>query len=260
MKDSPEMSLSRPDVNKLDRLAVGVPLGQVVPRRVDPVAEMVMLADPRSVAAERFRRLKTILDQKEAPQVVVVCSAIPGEGKSFVAANLGLAYAADTKGETLLVDADLRQPSLGRWITPEPNIGMSHVLTGQAELEHGLVTLKNTPLRVLTAGQAVPDPLELLGSKWARVLSTLRGRFHRIVIDTPAAMLFADAEVLSATSDGVLLVTRSEVTPEAVYRKGLASLASSRVLGVVLNDIRPNLADRQRVEESYYDHYRRERT
>jgi len=244
-------------LDKLERLAEGVPLGQVVPRKIEPSPEVVMLADPRSVAAERFRRLKTVLDHKEAPQVIVVCSAIPGEGKSFVALNLALAYAGDPKGETLLVDADLRQPGLGRWISPEPNLGLTHVLLQEADLEHGLIAVKNSPLKLLAAGRTVPDPIELLSSKWAKLLSALRGRFHRIVVDTPPAMLFADAEVMAATSDGVLLVTRSERTTETVFRRGLTGLSGNRVLGVVLNDLRPNLADRQSAEEGYYDSYRR---
>jgi capsular exopolysaccharide synthesis family protein len=245
-------------LDKLDKLAAGVPLGQVVPRKIEPAPELVMLADPRSVAAERFRRLKTVMDHKEAPQVIVVCSAIPGEGKSFVATNLALAYAADTKGETLLVDADLRQPGLARWVNPEPNLGLTHVLLQEADLEHGLIAFKNSPLKLLAAGRSVADPIELLSAGWAKLLSVLRGRFHRIIVDTPPAMLFADAEVLAATSDGLILVARSEKTPEAAFRRGLTTLSGNRVLGVVINDMRPNLADRQRSEEGYYDAYRRQ--
>ena len=89
----------------------------------------------------------------------MVTSAGPAEGKSFVAMNLALAFAAEREGDVLLLDADLRRPSIARWIAPAPKVGLAELLAGRTEFMHALLELGNCPLHVLPAGEPPGDPL-----------------------------------------------------------------------------------------------------
>jgi capsular exopolysaccharide synthesis family protein len=223
-----------------------------------------MLNSSRSVAAEKFRRLKTVLvnEFETPPQVLVVTSAGPSEGKSLVSLNLALALAADTQGETLLIDADLRRPTLDQWLDPAPKLGLSEYLNGQTELDHVILELESTPLKVLPAGAAPHDPVELLASEASeKLVQELRRRFRRVVIDTPPIVPFTDADVIGAMSDGVLLVARFGQTRRGLLERAVSSVTSARILGVVLNDVTFSLADHDSryYETSYYKYYDRAR-
>lgn len=242
----------------------GVPLGRIVPRRLVPPPGLVLLEKERSVAAERFRRLKAILahDRGSAPQVVVVTSANAGEGKSLVAANLALAFAQDTRGGTLLVDADLRRPARMDWLSPEPALGLSDLVLEGLEPDHAIVELTNAPLHVLPAGRAVDDPVSLFGSPvLATTMTRLRERYWRIVLDTPPVLLFAESDVIAAHADGVLLVARAGRTTVRAYHEALQAITSAPVLGAVLNDVEENLADWSQASPyvAYDEYYKRSR-
>lgn len=245
------------------KLTAGVPLAKLIKRKFHG-PEIVMVGTPRSVAAERFRRLKTLLNNDPSePRVMVVTSAGPGEGKSVTAANLALALAADLKGGVLLIDADLRRPTVERWLDPPPKLGLAELLRGQTEPDHAILEMSNTPLRVLPAGEPPADPSELLASEFCRALiEDLRSRYHRIVIDTPPIVPFTDADVIGAVSDGVVMVVRAGVTPVSSYRQAVASVSSTRLLGAVLNDLTFSLADRESYhsyERGYHDYYSKDR-
>src|SRR5262245_44935382 len=240
------------------KIAAGVPLGKLIPRELVMTPEVIMVNAPRSPGAERFRRLKTLLlhDPQDEPQVIVVTSALPAEGKSLVALNLALAFAADRDGDVLLVDADIRRPGIDRWLQPAPKIGLKEVLTGEAELDHGLLEIAAHHLTLLPAGEPPRDPVPLLAGAGARTLiATLRKRFKRIIIDTPPIVPFTDADVIGAMSDGVVLIARSRATPRPLLEQAIASITSTRVLGIVLNDATSNLADRRKYHDGYYSSY-----
>jgi capsular exopolysaccharide synthesis family protein len=236
----------------------GVPLSRVVPRQLVGGPEIIMRGTTRSMAAEKIRRLKTLLehDEKGSPQVIVVTSATPQEGKSVVALNLALAFASDRKTPTLLVDADLRRPSVERWVVPPPSLGLAELLTERAELEHAILHFKDTALEILPAGQPPKYPVDLLGSEHCRTLvATLRERYVRVIIDTPPIVPFTDADVVGRNADGTLLVVRARQTPKALFVQAVLAVTSSRVLGTVLNDVVVNLADRDRQYGRYYGSY-----
>src|SRR5262245_22372477 len=216
-------------------------------------ADLVMLHAPRSAAAEVFRRLSNVLtNEYDSMRVIAVSSAAPDEGKSVVAANLALAFASSGKGETLLIDADLRRPHVGRRLEPPPACGLAEVAAGRCTLEDALVTVENATLRVLPAGGTVPDPLGVLSSPAVRDLfSDLRARYWRIVIDTAPVLLFADADGAAALSDGVLVVARARHTLKAEYTQALSMIGSAPLIGTVLNDAFPNLADHDRFRSKY---------
>ena len=243
-------------------LSVGVPLVRLVKRRLKHVPELVQLTQPRAIVTERFRRLKTLLVNHEVqPQVIVVTSALPSEGKSLIAMNLALSFAADRdKGDVLIVDADLRRPSVEEWIEPAPKLGMSEILTDQTTLEHCVIQLENSKLKVLAAGAPLREPLELFTSPLAQsLMAELRRQYRVIIIDTPPIVPFADADALGRLADGALLVSRSDVTTQSLYRQAVGSIQSMPILGSILNDTTPNLADRDRqYSKYYYAYYRQE--
>lgn len=240
------------------KIAAGIPLGKLFPRELLITPEIAMVHAPRSPAAERFRRLKTLLvhDATEEPNVIVVTSALPGEGKSLVSLNLALAFAADLPDQVLLIDADMRRPGVNRWLKPPPMIGLKETLAGEAELEHGLLEIRAQHLMLLPAGQPARDPVQLLSGTYARTLiEALRGRFKKIIIDTPPVVPFTDADIAASYSDGVVLVTRSKMTPKPLLDQAIHSVTSSRILGIVLNDATHGLADHYRNYDGYYQKY-----
>lgn len=242
-------------------LVAGVPLAGILPRKLKERVELVMLTAPRSIAAEKFRRLGSTLTDKTSDELtVVVTSAAPNEGKTTVALNLALALCGDTDGETLVIDADLRRPTIHSWLEPPPGLGLSDVLSGKVGLEHTIQELTNSDLKVLPAGSAREDPLELLATKRMReLMATLRERYRQIVVDTPPIVPFADAVVMGRHCDGILLVARSGLTEKKAYQHAVSLLASKNIFGVVLNQYTHSIVDRGVNQDSYYSaYYRRE--
>lgn len=239
-------------------LVAGVPLGGIIPRRFVDHPHLVMLDKPASPMAERFRRLRLGLERAAGggaeAKVVVVTSAVPDEGKTTTSINLALAMAEDRDRRTLLVDADLRRPSLARFLSPEPTLGLAELLSGKAPLDHVLIEAKSTSLMILPSGHATENPLQLLQQDYLRsVISELRRRFDRIVIDTPPTVPFTDAAVLNAVSDGALLVVRARRTTKPLIDRAQRSLEDGRLLGVVVNDIRITAVDRYYYKYDDYD-------
>lgn len=249
-----------------EKLTAGVPLVKLIKRELLEEPEIVMLSRGRSLAAEKFRRLKTILANEEGggPQVIVVTSTGPSEGKSLIAMNIALAFAADSDDNVLLVDGDLRRPMVERWVSPPPKLGLSEVLEHRTELDHTVLELKNATLKVLPAGVPPRDPVVLLSSASARDLfQTLRQKYSRIIIDTPPIVPFTDADAIGMLSDGLLLVVRSGKTRRTLFEQAVQSVTSTRMLGIVLNDATYNLADRENYaayDKNYMEYYNKGRT
>jgi len=170
--------------------------------------------------------------------------------------NLAMAWAVDHNSETLIIDADLRRPTVHTWLKQPPGLGLSEVLQGSVGLEHAIHDLKNSPLKVLPAGGDCTDPIELLASDDMRqMLEQLRKRFRYIIIDTPPIVPFTDADAVSKFADGVLLAARAGVTPRSAYQQAVGLVQSAPILGVVLNEVGDNFADGGSAEASYYTEY-----
>jgi tyrosine-protein kinase len=238
--------------NALKKSASGsrLPAGARVPRAFAEDPHLVLLSRPSSPAAERYRRVRLNLEQGVQefpfkPQVTVITSAVPGEGKTTTAANLGLTFAEDTSQMSLLVDADLRRPALSRSITPIPGIGLSEVLTSKVTLDQALIPMSDSKLWVLPAGTPAEFPLDLLqGGMFAGLIDELRRRFARIVIDTPPTVPFTDAAVIASHADATLLVVRAGSTTAPLIRRARESLSAARFVGALLNDVVHNPVDR----------------
>jgi polysaccharide biosynthesis transport protein len=212
---------------------------------------------PKSQISEVFRALRTslLLSQPDhPPQVILVTSALPQEGKTTVAVNLA-ATLAQLGDRTLLVDSDLRKPGVRRALnlTVGNETGLSSYLAGVSNLDEVLIphpTINN--FTAVTTGPVPPSPAELISSQRMReAIEELRRRFKFIVIDSPPIMVATDAVILSALADGVLLVVRSGGTPKEAFTRtrDLLSAVKCHPLGVILNGVDSSAPD-------YYYSYR----
>jgi protein-tyrosine kinase len=204
----------------------------------DPL--LVAALAPASLAAEQYRSLRTRLRRAEAGRPlrsIVVTSPSKGDGKSLTASNLALTMAQEFQQRVLLVDADLRRPTIHRLFALVETPGLADVLMGMADLDQVLVTLPDHHLTILPAGVPPAHPAELLGSAtMRRVLDTLRSRFDRILIDVPPVAPLADVHILAPMVDGLLMIVRAGVTPKPAIERALAGLDQSKILGLVLNE------------------------
>jgi capsular exopolysaccharide synthesis family protein len=189
---------------------------------------------------ETIRNLRTwlMLHGGDMPsQVVLVASTIADEGKSTIADNL--AYSLTMLERVLLIDADMRKPSLSlNFDFPEDSPGLANILAGTARLEDCIRTVGN--LDMLPAGKLSPPPLDLLSSpRLVPMLEALKSRYQRIIIDSPPAQMVSDALLLAKHSDAVIYVIKAESTPISQVQKCLAILQQSHapVFGVVLNQV-----------------------
>ncbi|MGA9471845.1 MAG: polysaccharide biosynthesis tyrosine autokinase [Terriglobales bacterium] len=205
--------------------------------------EMVTQVRPQSQMAESYRALRTSLllsNLGAPPKVVMVTSARPQEGKTTTSINTAIVLAQ--KGvRVLLVDADLRRPSVHKTLGMGPRSGLSNVLTGTATLQQTVTTSPVLPnLFILPAGSPPPNPAELLASAHMRdLLVELREQYDHIVIDTPPTLSVTDAVVLSPRADATILVIRSGQTTKQALRRSRDILmqVNAHVAGVLLNAV-----------------------
>ena len=222
-------------------------------KRIELVAQHL----PKSQVSEAFRALRTalLLSQPDRPpQVILVTSALPREGKTTAAANLAVTL-AQLGDKTVLIDADLRKPGIGRLLNLGTGkyAGLSSYLAGVSSLD--LVTVPHPAIPNLAAiptGPLPPNPADLLSShRLTDAIAELRTKYKFIVIDSPPVMAATDAVILSVQADGVLLVVRSGETPKEAFTRtrDLLTSVKSHLLGVVLNAVDASAPD-------YYYSYR----
>jgi capsular exopolysaccharide synthesis family protein len=210
---------------------------------------------PESIIADSFRTIRTALFFSQAarpPQVVLITSSSPGEGKTVTTLNLAIALAQGGKS-VLVIDADLRKGRCHRALGLPNHRGLTDVLTGSLEVHECIWPTAVAGLSLLPRGPVPPYPPDLLGSeKMREVLQTMRGSFDSLVIDSPPVTAMADAAVLSTFCDGVILVFHGQRTPIGLARQAMERLAvvQARILGVVLNGV-----DIRRREYAYYQSY-----
>ncbi|MET1052786.1 MAG: polysaccharide biosynthesis tyrosine autokinase [Mycetocola sp.] len=220
------------------------PLIAAVPRArrqgYDPI---VMRAEPHGPRAEAYRRLLANIqfsDVDRGIRSVLVTSALTGEGKTTTSVNLALA-AAERTGRVLLIDADLRRPSVAEYFALEGAVGLTTVLKGDIEPHEAIVSLKNGMPDVLPAGIAPPNPSQLLGSEsMTSLMAELHKTYDFIVVDSPPVVPVTDALTLTRLIDGTIVIARYMTTRRQQLGRALDNLmdVNARVLGIVLNRVK----------------------
>ncbi len=217
----------------------GAPQFHVVETWPNMSSRLVYFTEPDGMAAEKFRFLSVRLRQMQQNRPlkkVLITSSIPQEGKSTVAANLACTLARREQQRTLLLDGDLRRPTIANVFGLGKVAGISEWLQGEGGPTTCIHQIKGTRLCVLPAGAPPKHSLELIQSgKLSSIMKNLSTWFDWIVIDSPPVLPLADTSIWLRMADGVLLVTRQGVTQRSLLKRGLEGLDSSKLLGTVLN-------------------------
>lgn len=193
-----------------------------------------------SLAAEQFRKLRTFLLKTESLRTIMVTSALQGEGKTFVSANLAVGIAFDLHLHALLVDCDLRNPSLASHFGIQDGKGLSDYLLGKEDLGSLITRSRLERLSLIPGGEVSVSPAELVGSKKMEALvEELKNRYddRYIVFDTTPILATSEPEILSELVDGIILVVRAGATPRETIQEALRHIGKEKVLGIVLNQI-----------------------
>lgn len=198
---------------------------------------LVAMTAPASVGAEKFRvlamRLRHVQEQRKL-QKVVITSAIKGEGKSVISANLALT--CSHRQRTLLIDGDLRQSGLAELLGTHDLPGLTDWWQGTGEISDFLRLVRSTPLWYLPGGRGAAQPLEVLQSqRLSQMLAQVSEWFSWIIIDSPPLVPVADPNIWAAHADGSLLVVKQGKTPIRLLLKTLENAADVKLMGVVMN-------------------------
>jgi capsular exopolysaccharide synthesis family protein len=211
--------------------------GEVNKRRIS-------ILQPESYVAEQFRTLRGRIDsmsEQNPVRSVAVTSANPGEGKSTAAINFAAVCAMSVGKRVLLVDCDLRRPTVHTSLGLAPKTGLAEVLLDKASFEDSVIPVEGLNLDVLPVRTQPPNPSELLGSSaMRRLIEESCAGYDRIIFDTPATLGLPDSKIVSDLCDGVVMVVRADITPRAEVGAALEILDRRRILGLVLNGVELN--------------------
>ena len=212
----------------------------------------ISIVSLNSFAAEEFRKLKTQIFRvlSNPPHSILITSVAPGEGKTMVAVNLSMAISREIHGKPILIDADIRKPSIHLEKNPNSN-GLSNYLSDGIPLSEALIDSEIENLRIIPAGPQTSRSSELIGSKkMGELLKSLKeseGSTY-IIIDSPPIISTTEPILLSRMVDGVILVVKANQTPRETISRAIKGLERQKTIGIVFNqiDLRPS---------SYYSKY-----
>ena len=213
---------------------------------------LIVEKNSKSISAEAYKTLRTNIQYSSFDKeikTILVTSTIPGEGKSTIAGNLALSFAQQDK-KVLVMDCDLRKPSLHKMFRLSNLKGLSDVIVGNIDLEKAMYNYKDN-FDILTSGKIPPNPSEILASNaMTALLEKLKTKYDIIIIDSAPLQAVTDAQIISNKVDGTLLVIRAGVTKrEAILQaKELLNQVNAKILGVVLNGVENN-------SEKHYYYY-----
>lgn len=204
--------------------------------------DLVTLNLPNSYEAEQFRTLKTSLlfsSDRKTPRTIMVTSAVPDEGKSFVAANLAVTFAQSLDEHVLLMDCDLRLPTVHKVFgLPDNCNGLSDVLSGTIDIASGIHKTEVNKLSIIPGGRIPNNPTELLSSiRMQNLLKEVESRYHDryIIIDSPPPLLTAEGIAISRQVDGILIVIRHESTRRNDVKGMIDLLGVEKIIGIIVN-------------------------
>jgi len=203
--------------------------------------KMISFSMPQSYEAEQFKMLKTSIlfpASGKPPRSIMITSAVPGEGKSFVTANLAISIAQNIEEHVLIVDCDLRSPCIHKQFGFGSVTGLSEYLSNGAPLDSLFLKTKVNKLSILPGGKSPQNPSELLSSqKMAKLLEEVKNRYGNryIVIDSPPPRLTAETHVIAKQVDGIILVVKHRDTRREAVEDLVKMIGKEKILGVVLN-------------------------
>jgi capsular exopolysaccharide synthesis family protein len=205
----------------------------------------IVLLQPESAIAEQYRSLRARIDALASTRplrTIAVTSALPGEGKTTAAISLAAVSAMQLGSKVVLVECDLREPTIGASLGLRLDAGLSEVLTDGASLDDAIQRAPGSQLDVLAVRGVPQNPSGLLASERMRtLLETLAHRYQRVILDLPPTLGLPDAKTVSGLCDGAVFVVRADATPQPEIETALEVLGRERVIGVVMNaaDVTP---------------------
>ena len=222
-------------------------------REISEVAARLVTGGSNSVSLEQYRRLAAVLHDEQMQgslKTVMVTSALPGEGKTLTIANLAHTLSGSYGRRVLVIDADLRAPSVHRVLGIRNTAGLGEVLRdGRHQMPFVEVT---QGLTALTAGRPGPTPLaDLTSARMGEVIRECAASFDWVLIDTPPVGLLSDAQVLARLVGAAVFVIAAGTTPRSAVERAISELGSDSIIGTVLNRVE----DRRIPEANYYDSY-----
>jgi len=216
--------------------------------------KLVTSVNPKSIVSEQFRTMRTNINfsmpDKEL-QTILVTSSSPGDGKSTVVANTAVVYAEEGK-RVLLIDADMRKPTVHYTFHMTNTMGLSNLLTRQATFAEVVNPSETEGLDIITCGPIPPNPAELLGSRTMdKVLEEMKNHYDIILFDAPPVLSVTDAQILSNKCDGTILVMSAGQTEKEGVVKAKEALVASQanIIGAVINNFELDK------DHSYYQYY-----
>jgi polysaccharide biosynthesis transport protein len=231
------------------------------PEPGDGITALALIEDVRSPVTEAYRHLRTSLLLSSAgqpPRTVLVTSSQPSEGKTTTAVNTAMML-AQTDAEVLLLDCDLRRPRIHTHFGLSNAKGVTNYLSGESNVGELVQTVDGVPnLKVITSGPVPPNAAELLSSdEMRKLLYVLSENFTHIILDSPPAISFTDARILSTMVDGVMLVVHGGRSSRAVVRRAKQQLmdVGAHIFGIVLNNVKPEANDYYYYSAGYYSNY-----
>lgn len=205
--------------------------------------QLVCYFQSNSIVSEQFRKLRTYLlmpNLGTKPKTILITSAFSGEGKSLIAINLAITIAMELQSHALLMDCDLRNPSLSRWFGVDKAKGLSDYLLGNADLPDLIIKTGIEKLSLLTGGSSQENPVELIGSKkMESLVDELKSRYsdRHIILDSSPVLATTEPHVLYKMVDCILLVVRAGATPRGSVQQAIKFLGKEKIIGVILNDM-----------------------
>jgi len=254
--ETEKLPFQKPEKLPPKRAAAEIPKDLVPEIEYDP--KLVVLSAPESVDAENFKVLRAqILFPKDgpAPRTIMITSAFPGEGKTLISANLAASIALGINEHVLLVDCDLRRPSVHKLFGYGPCLGLCEYLAGKERLEDLIMRTKVPKLSLLPAGPVPANPSELLSSNMMRsFLEEVRDRYddRYVIIDGTPSQVTAETNVLAQYVDGIIFVIRAEKSPRDTIQRSIENLGRKKIRGIVFNGYNQSYRGYKKYYKKYY--------
>jgi len=220
--------------------------------------KLVAALTPDLVTAEMFKIIREMIihDQnRPAPKAIMVTSALPGEGKTFVACNLAVSLAMGLNEKVLLVDSDLRRPSVHKMFGYANEYGLSDLLQGRKHIPELLIKTNIEKVTLLLSGDPPSNPVELLTSKkMEHFIKEAKDRYQDrfIIIDATPSRMTAETNVIANHVDGILLVVMNGRTPQAMLQQMVENIGRKKILGIVFNDYTQPFKYYKKYYQKYY--------